>query len=346
MKNILIPRRDGHTYLMNVIFISILTVICTRIFLQLSNYPQIGGNGLHIAHMLWGGLLMLVAIVLLYLYKGKVTKNISTIFAGIGWGLFIDELGKFITANNDYHFKAAAPLIYVIFLLIILVFIQAQKKKRYDSKVKFFEVLEDLEEIVRGDFDEEEKKTMEKSLKEIISDNLATELHDAAEHILQYVQRQKITGSKDGDILLSYKVGRKLKDFLDKLIPRKLFIRGVSIVLILRIILSIPIIFLIIFPHGEFLATSMESIFFAIITGIQVIFSIYFCISLEKFLKGSRASIKYSVRLLIFSILVLDVFLFYYTQFLTFSTIMNDFVLYVIFSSLKNLPDQKEVATT
>src|SRR5438105_3470241 len=28
----------------------------------LSGYPQVGGHGLHIAHMLWGGLLMVLAI--------------------------------------------------------------------------------------------------------------------------------------------------------------------------------------------------------------------------------------------------------------------------------------------
>src|SRR5450756_1412272 len=40
-------------------------VLGIRFFLGLTGYPQIGGAGLHIAHMLWGGLLMLVSVVIL-----------------------------------------------------------------------------------------------------------------------------------------------------------------------------------------------------------------------------------------------------------------------------------------
>lgn len=37
----------------------------SRLALQLVGYPRLGGGGFHIAHLLWGGLLMLAAIVLL-----------------------------------------------------------------------------------------------------------------------------------------------------------------------------------------------------------------------------------------------------------------------------------------
>jgi hypothetical protein len=35
-------------------------VIVTRLFLALTGYPQIGNSVLHIAHALWGALLLLV----------------------------------------------------------------------------------------------------------------------------------------------------------------------------------------------------------------------------------------------------------------------------------------------
>ena len=51
--------------LLETFFIASVTsilVICT--FLASTGYPQLGGHGLHIAHLLWGGLLMLIALVL------------------------------------------------------------------------------------------------------------------------------------------------------------------------------------------------------------------------------------------------------------------------------------------
>ena len=44
---------------------AVATVVIIRIFLEATGYPQLGGGGLHIAHVLWGGLGMLVAIALL-----------------------------------------------------------------------------------------------------------------------------------------------------------------------------------------------------------------------------------------------------------------------------------------
>ena len=43
---------------------AVAAILGIRFFLHVTGYPQIGGGGLHIAHMLWGGLLMLVAIVI------------------------------------------------------------------------------------------------------------------------------------------------------------------------------------------------------------------------------------------------------------------------------------------
>ncbi|TMG11601.1 MAG: hypothetical protein E6I06_03940, partial [Chloroflexi bacterium] len=44
---------------------AVLTVLALRVYLAAAHYPQLGGNGLHIAHVLWGGLLMVVALGML-----------------------------------------------------------------------------------------------------------------------------------------------------------------------------------------------------------------------------------------------------------------------------------------
>ena len=56
---------------------AIATVVIIRIFLEATGYPQLGGGGLHIAHVLWGGLGMLVAIVLLLLYLSPTTRLVA-----------------------------------------------------------------------------------------------------------------------------------------------------------------------------------------------------------------------------------------------------------------------------
>ncbi|MBV9323470.1 MAG: hypothetical protein JO352_06770 [Chloroflexi bacterium] len=101
---------------------AVATVLGLRAYLEVTGYPQIGGNGLHIAHMLWGGLLMLVAIVLLQSFVGIRAQGLAALSAGIGFGLFIDELGKFITSDNDYFFQPTIGLLYVIFVVLFLVF--------------------------------------------------------------------------------------------------------------------------------------------------------------------------------------------------------------------------------
>ena len=67
--------------------------------------PRLGGGELHIAHMLWGGALMLVALVVLLAYLDRTVQHVAAVIAGLGFGTFVDEIGKFLTADNDYFFR-------------------------------------------------------------------------------------------------------------------------------------------------------------------------------------------------------------------------------------------------
>jgi hypothetical protein len=100
---------------------AVTTILCIRTQLWLTNYPQLGGHGLHIAHLLWGGLLMVIAIAILLSLLGRRARWPAALVGGIGFGFFIDELGKFITADNNYFFKPAAGLIYLIFVALFLI---------------------------------------------------------------------------------------------------------------------------------------------------------------------------------------------------------------------------------
>ncbi|MBV9580550.1 MAG: hypothetical protein JO057_18360 [Chloroflexi bacterium] len=125
---------------------AVTAVLLTRLYLSLTGYPRVGGGGLHIAHLLWGGLLMLAAQVLILSALGKRTRRFAAIIGGIGLGLFIDEIGKFVTTDNDYFFQPAVAMIYVVFIVLFLVFraIEHRSLSRQESLVNAAEMLTDL----------------------------------------------------------------------------------------------------------------------------------------------------------------------------------------------------------
>ena len=150
-------RREGaerYLFLMLVSFAA--TVIGTRWFLELTGFPQLGGGDLHIAHALWGGAALFAAAILPILLAGRAVYTTSAVLAGIGGGLFIDEVGKFITATNDYFYPAAAPIIYATFLLTALVWLRARTPDDPDPRSQLLTALELLEESVEGDLQRRE----------------------------------------------------------------------------------------------------------------------------------------------------------------------------------------------
>ncbi len=110
----------GETLVEDSLISAVASILAIRLFLTLTGYPQLGGAALHIAHMLWGGLFMFIAVFLLLGFLSRPVREFAAIIGGIGFGIFIDELGKFITRDNDYFFKPTVALIYIIFVLIFL----------------------------------------------------------------------------------------------------------------------------------------------------------------------------------------------------------------------------------
>ncbi len=137
---------------------SVTTVLVIRTELWLTNYPQLGGHGLHIAHLLYGGFFMLAAIALSLTFLGRGVRQRAAIVGGIGFGFFIDELGKFITSDNNYFYKPAAGVIYVIFVLLFLTARWAQRRQGFSSREYVSNALELVGEAARHRLDEDERR--------------------------------------------------------------------------------------------------------------------------------------------------------------------------------------------
>src|SRR5262245_8771241 len=133
------------------------TILIIRTDLWLMNYPQIGGHGLHIAHLLWGGLFMLVAIGTLVTFLGRSSRRTAAVVGGVGFGFFIDELGKFVTSDNDYFFKPAAAMIYVIFIALFLVNRAMRRRRGLSETERLSNVAELVGEAARGSFSEADR---------------------------------------------------------------------------------------------------------------------------------------------------------------------------------------------
>jgi hypothetical protein len=131
-------------------------ILLIRLFLHLTGYPQVGGDTLHVAHMLWGGLLMLVAQILLQSYIGRRTHQIAAVIGGLGFGTFIDEVGKFVTQDHDYFYQPAVALMYVTFVLSYLG-VRSIHGRKASPEEYLVNALHEIENVAVGDLDREER---------------------------------------------------------------------------------------------------------------------------------------------------------------------------------------------
>ena len=141
------------------LFTAIATVLVVRGFLAATGYPQVGGGGLHIAHVLWGGLLMGTAVVLSTTGLGTRVRTRSAFIGGIGFGLFIDEVGKFLTKSVNYFYTPAVAIIYLVFIVTFLAVREAILRHRLTDRHRLALASTALADLVLGQLDELKRQT-------------------------------------------------------------------------------------------------------------------------------------------------------------------------------------------
>ncbi len=187
-----VKRQSAEHYVLIMLLSFAASISITRLFLQLTGYPQVGGGVLHIAHLLWGGLLLFIASLLPLIYSNRWIYSTSALLSGIGVGLFIDEVGKFITQNNNYFFQPAAPIIYSFFLVTVLVYLRVRRPPRHDARTELYKAFDTLEEVLDHDLDRSELVFLKERLHYVAQQSDEQELADMAKELLHYVDGETL----------------------------------------------------------------------------------------------------------------------------------------------------------
>jgi hypothetical protein len=175
--------------------------------------------------MLWGGLFMLVSIILLLSFISNQIKVLASVIGGIGFGTFIDELGKFLTSNNDYFFQPTIALIYLLFIGLYFLARAIDKKIILSKREYLINALEITKEAVIADLDEVEKKSAMALLKK------ADKKDPIVKSLISLLEKTKTIKSPKPNLYTRLK--NKFKQIYNFLVEKKWFRTAVVVFFIL-----------------------------------------------------------------------------------------------------------------
>jgi hypothetical protein len=210
-------RAGEHLFLLLLSFAGSVAIV--RIFLEVAGYPQVGNEELHIAHVLWGGLFVFIASLLPLILGNAWVFPTAAILSGIGMGLFIDEIGKFITQSNDYFFPAAAPIIYVIFLLTAWLYLRIRRPASRDPRAVMYRVFEDLCEVLDRDLDARERAYLTSQISFVETATQDSDLNRLAGKLKEFLGSEDLSMIEPASTWLD-RWRLKRDQFLDRYLPR------------------------------------------------------------------------------------------------------------------------------
>lgn len=319
---------------------AILTILAIRLYLYATGYPQLGAGGIHIAHMLWGGLFMMLSIFMLLAFLNDSIKPYAAILGGIGFGTFIDELGKFITRDNNYFFQPTFAIIYIIFIYLYLLFKTVEGRQQFTKDEYLVNSLDKLKEIIINDLDKQEQEEALLYLSRSDQKNPITHFLKKA-----FLEIHDIPQGKVGPYT---RIRDMLSDFYYFLVKKTWFLKLVVVLFMIRatfyllegVLVASVLVEAILTHHVEKLFSAsniFNSIEFFAIT-VQAAFIIAGALIIRK--NRVRAYIYFKNAVLL-SILVIQIFNFYQDPALAFVFTLGDLILFAILSYMISKEDTR-----
>jgi hypothetical protein len=333
----LIQREQAIRYVLISLFSFIATVSAVRSFLALTGYPQIGSGTLHIAHVLWGGLLLYIAAILPLIYLNPRLHLLCAFLSGVGMGLFLDEVGKFITRQYDYFFPAAAPIMYVFFLLLVVLIIMMRRPKAVDGRSELVQALEIVREELYHPLEQPEIEHLERDMNAVLTTDSDQFHQEMAQHLLDMVHsdRRKALVSRPPWWL---KAAHVLEAWLSEVRLRRLL--GTGMVLLGLFNLKNPlqawlehvipgsalVYFLQVHSGRQIMPTEAPALF-QIRIGLEVFIGVLLLLSAGLLAGGKkRLACSLAYLSLLISLVGLDMLLFYFEQFSTIGIVLFQLV--------------------
>jgi hypothetical protein len=305
-------RRDhAADYLLTSLVAFAVTVIVTRAYLELTGYPQLGNSVLHIAHALWGGLVLFVAVLLPLALANRWAIQASALLSGIGIGLFIDEVGKFITQTNDYFFPPALSIIYGFLLLIVFVYLYFRRPHHGDPRAAMYHAIEELQDVLDGDLDTEEADRIEAQLA-IAKQSDRGEIVSLANAISSYLQKEKqnLSAAEPG----YWKRTAKRVDTLGRRLGRRVHRAIISLLLILWVTFVIG--YIVILVQGGPNLDSQVVQWRGPLIVIQIMVGGLMIVAVHAWLTGNEErGLKLAISGFLLSLVALQTLYFYLSQF-------------------------------
>lgn len=325
--------QESTNYLLVVLTGLVVTILATRLFLFVTGYPQLGGGGLHIAHVLWGGLLMFISGIIFLTQRDK--RLFAAGLLGIGMGLFIDELGKFITSDVNYFFEPAAPIIYFFIICVYLIYDQVKRRDGFDPRVELLHQLELVEESVMDGISEEDRAAILTNLHKVKAKSDDEDVQELAEKLIAHMESQSVW--IESPTAPWYYKG---VDFLVRQVRRSItrlsdWWRVVITYFVLRLFSALFVVvsylFVLATPSetqissrfalfGDMvrafeLTRSYEQVLLAVEAISYLVVAFFLILAIETARRRPRLSMRYGRNALMLCLLVADLFAFYFLQF-------------------------------